>query len=177
VTEWELARADTPELKEQLRKELAEWQRQLEAVDSGGMLEGMGFKRAYPKEGSLSSGSGDVDRIYLRTRGGEVELMEVKGGENYLTTRQLRNIGGDYADHRAQQGHVLYLIDIMLEMRNRNLPEYNILLKALLSNKLKYGHFHLKFNSATGDIGNVTYQHFDITMDTEIEKLIHELFK
>jgi hypothetical protein len=149
-------------------------------VDSGGMLEGMGFKRAYPKEGSLSSGSGDVDRIYLRTRGGEVELMEVKGGENYLTSRELRNIAEfrpSLKGERAQQGHVLYLIDIMLEMQRKKSPEYKILLRALEKGKLKYGHFHLKFNNTTGDIGNVTYQHFDITMDDETKRLVNELFK
>lgn len=131
------------------------------------MLTGQGYRVIYPLR-AKSSGSGDLDRVYLKQlENGRYQVVEVKGGSNTLSSRRVRYIPQfEGKNLRAQQGSPQYLLDVLLEMGESKDKEARetaiVLIRSIRSENLDYLFFKQSFASQ-GKLGKHVFEQFDIS--------------
>jgi hypothetical protein len=131
------------------------------------MMQGEGFILMYPLPGAKSSGSGDLDRIYVREINGRFQVVEVKGGSSTFGSRRVVNVKrGINPGDRAQQGSGVYLLDVVLEMRRSKdrakAAMGDELLQGLQTKRVDYIYYRQKI-SDEGKLGQRTIEQFDIS--------------
>ena len=131
------------------------------------MLTQQGFKRLYP-DGAGSSGKGDLDRVFVRENGdGTFDVVEVKGGQSPLGSRQLDNLEYKVGENmRGRQGSGAYLVDILLQMKKSSNRDASLLaielLQGLKDGVVNFSYFNQKF-SQDGTFGDSIFRQFDIS--------------